>query len=106
MELLISMKERLQILENENKVLRELLAKEKTLNKSKIRLLAGASHDLRSPLTNIQLSASLIEHYYHRIDEKKVFFHLAKIRDAVKHFTVVLNNYLLKESGEDDQVTG
>lgn len=107
MQVRISMKDknhmliqRIDQLEAEKATLSDLLAKEIANNQLKGTFLAKAAHELRSPLTNIQLSASLIEHYYQRLDEEKVFRHLAKIKDGVSEFVVVLNQYLLSEEVE------
>ncbi|MFD1256635.1 histidine kinase dimerization/phospho-acceptor domain-containing protein [Mucilaginibacter terrae] len=87
-------------LEAKNAVLSRMLQEEININQLKAGFLAQVSHELRSPLTNIQLSASPIEHYYHRLDRDKIFGHLNKIKNEVNHFVVVLNNYLLIENSE------
>lgn len=100
---------RIDQLELENEQLHALLQKQMDINQSKTVFLAKVSHDLRSPLTNIQLSASLIEHYYKYMNEEKIFGHLDKIKDAVSNFVVILNNYLLTEQNQkvdEDQFTG
>ncbi|MGY4539991.1 signal transduction histidine kinase [Mucilaginibacter sp. UYNi724] len=100
---------RIDQLELENAQLHALLQKQIDINHSKTVFLAKVSHDLRSPLTNIQLSASLIEHYYKYMNEEKIFGHLGKIKDAVSNFVVILNNYLLNEQDQkvdEDQFTG
>ncbi|AMR30003.1 hypothetical protein A0256_00525 [Mucilaginibacter sp. PAMC 26640] len=101
--------ERIDQLEMENALLNGMLQKQIDINQSKTTFLAKVSHELRSPLTNIQLSASLIEHYYQRMNEEKIFGHLGKIKDAASDFVVILNNYLLIEQNQkadEDQVTG
>jgi signal transduction histidine kinase len=100
---------RIDQLEIENALLHGMLQKQIDINQSKITFLTKVSHELRSPLTSVQLSASLIEHYYQRMDKEKVFGHLSKIKDAVSDFVVILNNYLLTEQGQkadEDQFTG
>lgn len=89
--------ERIGQLEIEKAQLKSLLEKEIAINQLKTGLLAKASHDLRSPLTNVQLSASLIEHYYERLDQERVFAHVSRIKDSVSDFILILNSYLLSE---------
>lgn len=97
-------KNRIDQLNIENVELRNLLQKEIANNRLKMSFLAEASHQLRSPLTNIQLSASLIEHYYDRMDKQKIFGHLDKIKIAVGDFVAILDHYLLVEAVEKDQL--
>jgi two-component system sensor kinase FixL len=82
---------RIQVLEQENTEFIRLLKKEKQLNLEKAQSLSTASHDCRSPLTSIQLSAALIERYYDRLDQQKLFAHLEKIKLAVIELTDQLN---------------
>ncbi|MDO3643637.1 PAS domain-containing sensor histidine kinase [Mucilaginibacter sp. L3T2-6] len=67
---------------------------EQNLNQVKTRLLSMASHELRSPLSRVQLSASLIERYYERLDKDKIIGHLRKIKIAVDDMTASLNDFL------------
>ena len=89
---------RVNELETEKAAVCHLLHQAMSVNQIKSDLLARASHDLRSPLTNIQLSASLIERYYKRLDQDKIFGHLAKIKDEINRFVIVLNTFLLDET--------
>jgi len=86
--------DRIQVLEKENAEFIGLLKKEKQLNLEKVQFLSNASHDCRSPLTSIQLSASLIERYFDRLDREKLFGHLDKIKLAVVELTVKLNELI------------
>ncbi|WP_394353120.1 histidine kinase dimerization/phospho-acceptor domain-containing protein [Mucilaginibacter humi] len=56
--------------------------------------MSMASHEFRSPLSQIQLSASLVERYYQRLDQDKILSHLQKIRMAVNDMTDTLNDFL------------
>jgi signal transduction histidine kinase len=78
---------RIQVLEKENNELIRLLKNEKRLNLKKAQSLSAASHDCRSPLTSIQLSASLIERYFDKMDRQKVFAHLEKIGLSIVELT-------------------
>lgn len=73
------------------------LAREQQLGQLKSRLVSMASHEFRSPLSQIQLSASLIERYYQRLDQDKILAHLQKIRLAVNDMTDTLNDFLSLE---------
>lgn len=73
------------------------LEQEKKLNQVKTRLVSMASHEFRSPLSRIQLSASLIERYYERLDRDKVIDHIRKIKLAVEDMTATLDDFLSVE---------
>ena len=85
---------RINVLEKENAEFTRLLEEEKRLNFLKTQSISIASHDCRSPLTSIQLSASLIERYYDRLDEEKMFIHLDRIKLAVIELNVKLNELI------------
>ena len=80
------------------------LLKEKELNQLKTRFISIASHEFRTPLSSIQLSASLIEHYYERLDKQKLFTHLNKIKVAVGDLTSILTDFLSIEKIENDKI--
>ncbi|MCR8560783.1 PAS domain-containing sensor histidine kinase [Mucilaginibacter sp. BJC16-A38] len=80
------------------------LLKEKEVNQLKTRFVSMASHEFRTPLSSIQLSASLIEHYYDRLDKQKIFSHLGKIKMAVGSLTAILNDFLSVEKIEQGKV--
>lgn len=73
------------------------LAKERRMGKLKSRLVSMASHEFRSPLSQIQLSASLVERYFQRLDQDKIMAHLKKIRLAVNDMTDTLDDFLSLE---------
>jgi len=79
------------LLKKENLELRELLKKEKENKQARTYALSTVSHDCRSPLTSIQLSTSLIERYYDRLDKEKIYAHLEKIKLAIVGLTDKLN---------------
>lgn len=80
------------------------LLKEKEVSRLKTSFVSVASHEFRTPLSHIQLSAALIERYYERLDKKLVFKHLNKIQMAVKMLTVLLNDFLSIEKIEAGKV--
>jgi len=80
------------------------LKKEKEINQLKTRFVSMASHEFRSPLSSIQLSASLIEHYYDRLDKAKVLNHTQKIKMSVSDLTNTLSDFLSVEKIEAGRV--
>lgn len=80
------------------------LEKEKELGQLKSRLLSMASHEFRTPLSAIQLSASLIEKYAQEDHETKIARHTHKIKSAVGNLTNILDDFLHVEKAEADKV--
>jgi two-component system sensor kinase FixL len=76
------------------------LEKEKELSKLKNRFLSMASHEFRTPLSTVQLSASLIEKYAIPFESEPISKHLAKIKNSVKSLTAILNDFLYVEKLE------
>ena len=73
------------------------LLKEKQSNETKSRFVSIASHEFRTFLTRIHLSASLIKDYHGRMDQQKIYAHLDKIRMAVGDLTAILDDFLSVE---------
>ena len=80
------------------------LEKEKELNQMKGRFVSLASHEFRTPLSSIQLSASLIEKYAAPFDNKPIEKHVSKIKNAVGNLTTILNDFLSLEKLEAGRV--
>jgi len=99
-----SLEQIVQMLEQAKDEVSRSLLKEQEINQMKTRFVSMASHEFRTPLSSIQLSASLIEHYYDRIDKLKIFGHLAKIKSAVGSLTDILNDFLSVERIESGKV--
>lgn len=76
------------------------LEKEKELNQLKTRFVSMASHEFRTPLSSVQLSASLIEKYLQKIDQTNILKHTGKIKNSVGHLTGILNDFLSLEKLE------
>lgn len=76
------------------------LEKEKELNQLKTRFVSMASHEFRTPLSSVQLSASLIEKYLQKEDNTSIVKHTGKIKNSVGHLTGILNDFLSLEKLE------
>lgn len=76
------------------------LEKEKELNQLKTRFVSMASHEFRTPLSSVQLSASLIEKYLQKSDPVNILKHTGKIKNSVGHLTGILNDFLSLEKLE------
>lgn len=81
-----------------------LLEKEKELNLMKSRFVSMASHEFRTPLSTIQLSAVLIEKYTDACENPQVNKHIFKIKNAVSNLTTILNDFLSLERLESGKV--
>ncbi len=80
------------------------LEKEKELSRLKNRFLSMASHEFRTPLSTVQLSASLIDRYALPYSDGNIIKHVIKIKSAVANLTTILNDFLYVEQLEGDTV--
>ncbi|WP_298154127.1 PAS domain-containing sensor histidine kinase [Flavobacterium sp.] len=76
------------------------LEKEKEFGLLKNRFLSMASHEFRTPLSTIQLSASLIDKYAEAYEDVKINKHVGKIVNSVTNLNMVLNDFLYIEQLE------
>lgn len=76
------------------------LEKEKELNILKTRFVSMASHEFRTPLSSVQLSASLIDKYAQKPDVEHIHKHTLKIKNSVGQLTGILNDFLSLEKLE------
>lgn len=91
-------------LESAKNHMSQLFEKEKQLNQLKTRFVSMASHEFRTPLSSIQLSASLIEKYSAKNDATSIEKHTAKIKNAINNLTIILNDFLSHEKLEAGKV--
>jgi len=80
------------------------LEKEKELGQLKSRFVSMASHEFRTPLSAIQLSAVLIEKYSAGQENANIAKHIAKIKAAISNLTSILNDFLSLEKLETGKV--
>ena len=79
------------------------LQREKELNEMKSKFVSIASHEFRTPLTNILSSAELLQHYSATLSAEDQAKLLQAIKDAVLSMTALINDVLLigrSESGK------
>lgn len=80
------------------------LENEKELNRLKSRFLSMASHEFRTPLSAVLLSASLIDKYAESLASADIAKHVGKIKSSVAGLTFILNNFLQLEKLEAGKV--
>lgn len=93
----------LQKYEDEKKY-QELLKKAEELNQMKTHALAVASHDLRSPLTNILGFSELLKDYGDQLTEEKKQLYFDKIKEAVFNMNESLEELLLISRAEEGKL--
>lgn len=95
-----SLRNIVQALEEAKEEVSLSLEKEKELNQLKSRFVSMASHEFRTPLSSVQLSASLIEKYAQNFDNVNISKHVNKIKNSVGNLTGILNDFLSLEKLE------
>jgi two-component system, LuxR family, sensor kinase FixL len=78
----------------------QVIEKQKELNLLKTRFVSMASHEFRTPLSSVQLSAVLIDKYLQKTDPENILKHTAKIKNSVSQLTGILNDFLSLEKLE------
>ncbi|WP_428329503.1 PAS domain-containing sensor histidine kinase [Mucilaginibacter sp.] len=96
----LSLKETVRALRNAKEEISVTLEKEKELGLLKSRFVSIASHEFRTPLTSVVLSASLIEKYAESFNSSNISKHVNKIKVAVLNLTSILNDFLSLEKIE------
>ncbi|HEY0091967.1 MAG TPA: PAS domain-containing sensor histidine kinase, partial [Flavobacterium sp.] len=99
-----SLNDTIQALEKSKEKVSQSLEKEKELSKLKSRFLSMASHEFRTPLSTVQLSASLIEKYAEPFESSSIAKHVGKIKGSVSSLTGILNDFLYLEQLEVGKV--
>jgi signal transduction histidine kinase len=80
------------------------LEKEKQLNVMKSRFVSMASHEFKTPLTSIQLSAELIGRLALDLDHPLIKKYTDTIKNAAKNLTGILNDFLSLELLETGRI--
>jgi PAS domain S-box-containing protein len=99
-----SLKETVMALQQAKEEVSSSLVKEKELGQLKSRFVSMASHEFRTPLSAVQLSASLIEKYAQPYDNENIRKHVTKIKGSVGILTSILNDFLSLEKLEAGKV--
>ncbi|EHQ27710.1 PAS/PAC sensor signal transduction histidine kinase [Mucilaginibacter paludis DSM 18603] len=99
-----SLKKTVEALQQAKEEVSLSLEKEKELSQLKSRFVSMASHEFRTPLSAVQLSASLIDKYAQPFDNPNIAKHVAKIKNAVGNLTTILNDFLSLEKLEAGKV--
>jgi PAS domain S-box-containing protein len=99
-----SLKETVQALRLAKEEVSFSLEKEKELGMLKSRFVSMASHEFRTPLSAVQLSASLIEKYASPFDNANIRKHVAKIKNSISNLTAILNDFLSLEKLEAGKI--
>ncbi len=80
------------------------LEKEKELSQLKSRFLSMASHEFRTPLSSIQLSAVLIDKYLQLSDKENILKHVNMVKASVHNLNTILNEFLSLEGLEAGKI--
>ncbi|MDB5287291.1 MAG: fixL 3 [Mucilaginibacter sp.] len=100
----LSLKKTVQALQQAKEEVSISLEKEKELSQLKSRFVSMASHEFRTPLSAVQLSASLIDKYALPFKSEQISKHVAKIKNSVVNLTGILNDFLSLEKLEAEKV--
>ncbi len=92
-----SLQETVAALQQAKEEVSQSLIKEKELSQLKSRFVSMASHEFRTPLSSIQLSASLINKYAEPFRNLNIAKHIGKIKNSVGNLTGILNDFLSLE---------
>ncbi|RNL75285.1 PAS domain-containing sensor histidine kinase [Sinomicrobium pectinilyticum] len=87
----------------ENKI-KNALQKEKELNDLKTKFLSLVSHEFKTPLSNVLVSATLIGKYTEAEQQEKREKHLEAIKNKVRYLNNILNDFLSVERIDSGKV--
>ena len=75
------------------------------ISKLKAHFVASASHELKTPLTNIILAADTLEKHFDKLSPEKKDKYFDSIHDATKRVTALLNDMLILENSNTGKIT-
>ncbi|HAA33498.1 MAG TPA: hypothetical protein DCE56_44475 [Cyanobacteria bacterium UBA8553] len=84
--------------------IRKALEKERELSELRSSFVSLVSHEFRTPLTTIQSSAELLEHYDKKLSDEKKLNHFKRIQTAVRRMTQLLEDVLIVGQAEADKL--
>lgn len=84
----------------QNEKIRRDLEKEKELSQLKLRFFSMVSHEYRTPLSTILVSAQLLQHLDDECPKEKRIRNVQRIEAAAKHMINLLNNILIINRAE------
>lgn len=73
---------------------RQALKRERELNELKSRFVSMTSHEFRTPLSVISLSAGMLENYSHRWDSERKAQHFQRIQTSIQQMIRLLDDVL------------
>ncbi|MEN0054227.1 MAG: PAS domain-containing sensor histidine kinase [Mucilaginibacter sp.] len=100
----LSLKHSVEEIQKAKEEVSQSLVKEKELSQLKSRFVSMASHEFRTPLTSVQLSAVLIQKYAEAYENPNIAKHVNQIKNAVANLTGILNDFLSLEKLEAGKV--
>ncbi|MEI2579555.1 GAF domain-containing sensor histidine kinase, partial [Scytonema sp. PRP1] len=84
--------------------IRKSLLKERELNRLKSDFISMVSHEFRTPLSSIILSAELLETYWQRSNEAKRQIYFRRIQNSTQRITQLLENVLFLGQSESGRL--
>lgn len=100
----IELKKEIELKEKAEKDLALALQKEKELNILKSRFISTASHEFRTPMTSMLMSADLIKKYLNRWPEEKIKTHLDRIIGSISSLTELIDDVILINRAESKKL--
>jgi len=78
--------------------------KEKELNDLKSRFVSMASHEFRTPLTSILMSAETLSAYWTRLNSNQIDTMIGNIKEQISHLTNIVSKVMLLSKGHEGKL--